>query len=95
MSGQRLTEFLEIVDGEIRCRRCSQVLAPAGKNYKEGCVMRELPLTEANPQLRDPGLYVDNEVVFRHLYCPGCATLLQTELAIDGEPPQWDVRLEV
>lgn len=94
MSEQRLTEHLTVSGGVVRCR-CGQELGPAGSNFKLGALVRELPLTEANPHVRDPALYIDNKVVFRHFYCPSCATLLQTELAVDDESPQWDIRVEV
>lgn len=93
MSEQRLTEYVDGVDGEIRCRRCGHVLGPAGKSFKLGALVRELPLTEANPHVRDPSIYTDSTVVFRQFVCPGCATLLETEVAVDGAPPQWDIRV--
>ena len=93
MSEQRLTEYLDAVDGEIRCRRCARVLGPVERNFKLGTLVREQPLTEANPHVRDPSLYTDSTVVFRQFVCPGCGTMLETEIAVDGAPPQWDIRL--
>jgi N-methylhydantoinase B len=93
MRGVRLTEYLQAVDGEIRCCRCDHVLGPAGRNFKLGSLVRELPLSEANPTLRDPAIYTDSAVVLRQFICPGCGTMLETEIAVDGAPPQWDVRV--
>jgi N-methylhydantoinase B len=90
---QRLTEYVEIVDGASRCRRCGHVLGPAERNFKLGSLVRELPLTEANPHVRDPSIYTDEPVAFRQFLCPGCATLLETEIAVGSAPPQWDTRV--
>ena len=30
--------------------------------------------------------------MFRTYCCPGCATLLDTEVALAGEPPRWNYR---
>lgn len=87
-----LTETVEIADGQARCRRCGHGLGPAGRNYKLGALVRDLPVTEGNPTLRDPAIYADEPVTFRQFVCPGCATLLETEIAVAGGPPQWDVR---
>ncbi|MBM3676842.1 MAG: hypothetical protein FJW96_03020 [Actinobacteria bacterium] len=87
-----LTETVEITGGEARCRQCGHVLGAADRNYKLGALVRDLPVTEGNPTLRDPAIYADDPVVFRQFVCPGCATLLETEISVAGAPPQWDVR---
>ena len=92
MRNRVLSDAVEVVDGESRCRRCGHGLGPAGRNYKLGALVRDLPVTEGNPTLRDPAIYADDTVAFRQFVCPGCATLLETEIAIAGAPPQWDIR---
>jgi hypothetical protein len=90
---QRLTEYLEVVDGEVRSVPSGRSLGPASGNYKLGLVSRELPLTEANPNVREPAVYTDNKVVFRQLVDPETGTLVATEIAVDDEPPQRDSAL--
>jgi N-methylhydantoinase B len=90
---RRLTEYLEVVDGEVRSAPSGRSLGPASENYKLGLVSRELPLTEANPNVRDPAVYTDNKVVFRQLVDPETGTLVATEIAVDDEPPQRDSAL--
>lgn len=92
MSSRILSETVEIVGGEARCRRCGHGLGAAGRNYKLGALVRDLPVTDGNPTLRDPSIYADETVVFRQFVCPGCARLLETEIAVGGAPPQWDIR---
>jgi N-methylhydantoinase B len=93
MSDRRLSEYLDVVDGDVRCRRCEHVLGPADRNFKLGALVRDLPLLEANPNLRDPAIYTDAELRFRQFICPGCGTMLETELSVDGAPPKWDIRV--
>jgi N-methylhydantoinase B len=86
----RVSEYVAIEDGEYRCGGVS--LGPANGNYRLGALIRELPLTDANPLLEDPKRYTDAEVTFRQLICPQTGRLIDTELPIDGAPPQWDHR---
>jgi acetone carboxylase gamma subunit len=67
-------------------------LGPAGSNYKLSALIRDLPLQSGNPQLRDPSIYTDQDVAFREIICPETGRLLQTEIVVDGAPPQWDLR---
>ncbi len=86
----RVTEYVRIEGGEFKCGDVS--LGPANRNYKLGALIRDLPLTEANPHVRDPKIYTDHDVKFRQTICPRSGRLLQTEICVDGAPPQWDVR---
>jgi N-methylhydantoinase B len=92
VTGRTLSETVAVEGGQAKCRRCGHGLGPEGRNYKLGALVRDLPLGEGNPTLRDPAIYTDNAVVFRQFVCPGCGTMLETEIAIDGAPPQWDIR---
>jgi acetone carboxylase gamma subunit len=41
----------------------------------------------------DPHHIGGDRFVFRQFYCPGCAALLNTEVALRGEPILWDVEI--
>ena len=87
---RRLTEHLEVRDGEIRHGDVS--LGPAGGNWKLAALVRDRPLTAANPHVRDPAIYTDHAVTFREIISPESGRLLATEVVIDGQPPRWDTR---
>jgi N-methylhydantoinase B len=87
---QRLTEYLDVVGGDVRSVPSGRMLGPVSENYKLGLTNRELPLTEANPNVRDPAVYTDNTVIFRQLIDPETGTLVATEVVVDGEAPQQD-----
>jgi hypothetical protein len=86
----QVSEYVTIKDGRYFAGEVD--LGSAGGNYKLGALVRDLPLTEGNPELQDPALYVDQEVAFRQIVSPTTGRLLQTEIVVDGAPPQWDLR---
>jgi N-methylhydantoinase B len=90
MSDRRLSDELRVESGDIYAGTTR--LGPAGRNYKLGALIRDLPLTEANPHIRPPEIHTDHQVTFRQIICPGTGQLLQTEIAVDGAPPRWDLR---
>ncbi|HET6692066.1 MAG TPA: hydantoinase B/oxoprolinase family protein [Miltoncostaeaceae bacterium] len=87
---QRLTEYLDVIDGQVRSVPSGRMLGPVAGGYKDGLTRRDLPLTEANPNVRDPSIHTDNAVVFRQLIDPETGTLVATEIVVDGEGLQHD-----
>ncbi len=89
-----LAEGLKLIGREIRCRYCDHPLSPVAENYKLHCIRRDFPITEANPHILDPGIFIEDDMQWRHFYCPGCGALLQTELARTSDDVFWDIRLD-
>jgi acetone carboxylase gamma subunit len=93
-----ISEYLQIMDGssrEIQCRKCSHKISSVDTNYKFHTVMKEESIQFSNPNNFDPRQYVDKDMVFRRFFCPNCATLLETEVNIKGEPPVWDINIKI
>jgi N-methylhydantoinase B len=90
-------EVLQVVaDGSerrFRCARCEHDLGPVSDNYKLHALMREAPLQDAGPLVGDPKRFIDDEMVFRQYFCPGCVTLLENEINRAAEPPLRDIEL--
>jgi N-methylhydantoinase B len=81
--------------GEQSCGRCRTTLAGPGENYKLGCRAVETPLGKTDRVWVDPQTYVDEDtLVFREFVCPGCATLLETEVSISSLAPVHDKQLD-
>jgi N-methylhydantoinase B len=80
---------LELRDGSLSCGNCGSVLSPADGNWKDGALVNELPVQDANLLCPDPNRFVDDEVVFRQFACPSCVRLLDTEVRRKAEPPLW------
>jgi acetone carboxylase gamma subunit len=97
----RVTEALDLDVPALRwrCNRCGHDLGPAGRNYKEGCLLRARDPREVHepfsPETRysyspDPAWCAIVEV-----YCPGCGVLMDAEYLPPGHPPTHDVELDL
>lgn len=94
-----INEFLEIVTGSggakmVRCTRCGYELCLATENHNLHSLLREGPVQEAGPHVNPHHLGGD-KFVFRQFYCPNCLALINTQVALRGEPILWDVELKV
>jgi acetone carboxylase gamma subunit len=65
------------------CVACDGDLGPASGAWKDHARRRELPLPVAGGPAYENG---DATVVLRQFFCPACATLLETETAMVGDP---------
>jgi hypothetical protein len=92
-----VTEQLAVrLDGSrphLTCRRCATDLGPATRNYKEGCLREDNPISISNPHARDPERFIDAVPVFRQFFCPGCGGLIENEVATSDEPLLADIEL--
>jgi N-methylhydantoinase B len=84
-SERRVSEYLQVVDSGTQCTWCGGVVAPAGRHWKEGALMRSVSPTVGG-RFRESvaGL------VLRQWCCPECATLLATEVALESDPQLLD-----
>lgn len=93
----QVSETLDVVgEGAGRsfsCRRCEHSLGPVAENFKLTALIEQAPLSEANRHVGDPARYVDEKMVFRRFYCPGCGTLIDTEVARERDAPLMDIEL--
>ena len=88
-SGRPLGEYLQAVgDGEsarTQCTWCGHELGAGRQRWKDRVVVRALPM-EAAGRFRDGA----EGLVLRQFYCPRCATLLDTEVVLETDPPLYD-----
>lgn len=82
-------------NGGVRfaCAECGTDLGDAADSYKNGCLSRERDLAESNLLTVAPARWVDDPVVLREFYCPGCATILDADVTTEGAPTLHDVEL--
>ena len=84
----KLDDNLTLTEGgAVICAHCETLL---GKNSREplsNALRREGPARSAGPGVRaDPKNFTTREIVLRQLFCPGCSTLLATEIVPRDEP---------
>jgi N-methylhydantoinase B len=82
-------------EGEQRvlaCAGCGHVLADYADNYKLGLLVDAGAVTMI-PRVKDPSIFLDEDVQFRRFCCPGCQTLMATEIVRADEPVLDEMRL--
>ncbi|HET9286530.1 MAG TPA: hydantoinase B/oxoprolinase family protein [Gaiella sp.] len=85
-TGKRLAEYLQRTASDAtQCTWCGTEVAPAGTDWKDHAVLRRLPVEETGPNRTVAG-----EFFLIEAFCPGCATLLDAELAAGDDPPLHD-----
>jgi len=86
---------LNVIDADGQhvwaCAKCSADLGASDGNYKDGCIREDRPVSASNPLIGAPDRFIDDEVVFRQFYCPGCGSLIDNEVAVDTDPVLVDV----
>lgn len=89
-------EYIRVSDGTAACNRCQTEFTAVSENFKNGLAVREFPIERAGPHYVDLSRFIadDESMVFREYYCPGCATMLFTETAREGEPPVNEFELD-
>jgi acetone carboxylase gamma subunit len=98
-----MTEYLRIdLEKETwECRVCDHQVGPAARSYKEGMLVHNRDPREIHPPVIDPEQYrftfsPDPEWVrILEYYCPNCGTQVETEYAIPGHPPLYDMEVNL
>lgn len=97
----RITEYLDMdLDSEKWCcHSCGKPLIDGHKNYKEGCVVAEIPLDEAHPPVQTGTTYCftpDKDYCrLIEFYCPDCGTVIENEYLPPGHPITHDIDLDI
>jgi N-methylhydantoinase B len=73
-------------DDRLECFRCGTGLGAVTDDPKQGMVVVERPVSSLSPGAPDPHVFVDDDVIWRDLLCPGCGVRLATEVAYPGAP---------
>ena len=79
--------------GAYRCAHCGEQLGTLSEHPKQRLAVRERPLADLGQRFHDPAIWVDADIIFRELFCPGCATRLGTEVARPDDEVLVDIRL--
>jgi N-methylhydantoinase B/oxoprolinase/acetone carboxylase alpha subunit len=74
----------------LRCTQCHHGLGGYTEEYKQGTVYRDSPLTAESPL--NAGCQLDTYVL-RQFFCPGCGTVLVTDVQDAGEEIRDECRL--
>jgi N-methylhydantoinase B len=75
------------------CTRCDAELGALSTNYKDHCASKIRPVEASNPLVGDPALFIDDPGACREVFCPGCGSLLENEIAVASDPILADIEL--
>ncbi|WP_321167703.1 hydantoinase B/oxoprolinase family protein [Baekduia soli] len=82
-------------DDAYCCAHCGRRTgALSGGHPKEELLVHQHAMEEIGPRFVDPAAFVDDPMVWREYFCPGCATRLATEVARPDDPPFVEIRLD-
>jgi N-methylhydantoinase B len=68
-------------DGTFACAHCGEPLGSFSTHALEHAVVNQVPVAGLGERFTDPAIFIDDEIVWRHLHCPGCATRLGGQVA--------------
>jgi N-methylhydantoinase B len=78
---RRRDDDLVIAGTAIGCARCGRLLADTTSDDRLALAVYEGPSSDAGPQVTSsPEIYVDDDIVFRQLCCPGCWTAMYSSI---------------
>jgi N-methylhydantoinase B len=75
------------------CRKCRVIIQNAAENYKSGCIKKVSDLMDVGLSPIDPKQFIDDEIVYREYFCPGCGLLFQGDFTRKEDADFWDIRL--
>lgn len=74
-------------DGTVVCAHCKTRIGENSHDPLAHAVKRERPSSDAGPGIHaDPKTFTPREIVLRQSFCPGCSTVLATEIVPRDEP---------
>ncbi|WP_010283668.1 acetone carboxylase subunit gamma [Bacillus timonensis] len=97
---KKITEYIAVdLDKEVWvCEKCDHELNSAHENYKKGCLIYDRDPSEIH-QPHVEGDYTfspdANWVRLVEFYCPGCGTLVETEVLAPGHPITHDIQVDL
>lgn len=73
--------------GTVVCTHCKTQIGKSADAPLANAVSRERPSIDAGPGVHaDPKIFTTREIVLRQYFCPGCGTVLATEIVPSDEP---------
>jgi N-methylhydantoinase B len=99
VGSRRLDDNLAVLDTPagriVSCTHCDTAIGHLDRgDFVAALARRDAPPTDAGPHIwHDPSVYVDADVVFRQLFCPGCLTAVHSRVVpVDHPLPDDDYR---
>lgn len=91
-SARPVGDLLHVVEGRWWCNGAD--LGAAHDNYRNRCVVRDIPARTIAPEFDAADVEIADSMLFREYLCPVTGYRIDAEIARDGEPVLQDIRLE-
>jgi N-methylhydantoinase B len=93
----RIIEGVALVSSDgtnhFACGHCGRLLTSATESYRGGCMTLRTRLADLSPLFASQPTDIGAELILRQFVCPGCATILDSQLCLPDDEPYDDVRL--
>ena len=86
--------WLDREAGEYHCAGCGELTGTIAEHATSRLVRHESPIPEMSTLFEDPSIYVDDAVVAREEFCPGCAVRLVAVVARPDDATLAEINLE-
>ena len=73
---ENLELYSEGQETQVRCTRCSFVLAHGDRNWRKASKRKLWPPTKAGPLMKE----LEGQYLLEQLYCPSCGALFDTSV---------------
>jgi N-methylhydantoinase B len=82
---QRINSYLQCTDDGVQCTWCGSLVAVGGTPWKLAALRRDRTAVE----IGQPSAWIDG-LVLRQYFCPTCAILFDSDVALVDDPPLHD-----
>lgn len=87
-------DYLLVENDRFYCAKCNYEIGNVENGIKSNLALRERPVEGLGKNWIDPGLLLDEDIVFREYMCPECATRIATESCRRDDPVIEEIRLD-
>jgi acetophenone carboxylase len=97
---KKITEYidLDLNKNHWVCNKCDHDIISADQNYKKGLLIYERDPREIHqPHIEGEHTFAadPNWVRLLEFYCPGCGTMVETEMLAVGHPITHDIEIDL
>lgn len=85
--------YIDRDGGAYQCAHCGEQVGSLAGHAKEMMAVHQHPIADIGTHFHDPASYVDDEIVWREFFCPGCATRLASEICRPDDEVLVEIKL--
>jgi N-methylhydantoinase B len=87
--------WLDAGTRQYRCAHCGEATGSFDEHPKAGLAAADRRISDISANFADETAFVDQQMIWREFYCRGCGAMLANEVAVPGDDPLVEIRLEL